>query len=519
MWSILKYRIDGVNTQSTDLSQSFETVDVDIFFEKIAHDLEEYIKQYTDNYLISLHYLEFPVIFCFGNKKVPENKNLMILNEYVEPVKEVKKILLMNKAEIVSGFNFIRKQIDVQKEILKSTDQETFDRRAAQSGLEPYIINDLRTIWRNSRLEYLQLSLANRVEQYYKPDKMHPLYQAFIEFLEDTYRRGVDRFKTFICIGSTYIGKSIFFTKFIIPKEYYIQHSNYLEYSKMPDQPKKVFRILDDIHWEQVGSTELKALLNRNISSVNIKYGYEYIFPLIPIIIMNAEDYKIFRNHFSDIWEFIERNAVIYPPQTQGKTIIEEQRPLFTKEIQENKNWSYLFNEIISVNDLKNCNKMNLNEWIKDQLDHKQCWKYDTKKYIQLPKSEYINIPNPELSKKTILREYEEYILKKKQKEVEDSKKPKVETEETKKKPWYKSDAYKKHMDRVNHTNNKKQTKFDDLENLEDDSSDDSYHEKRNKNDDEDDDYDDMSEDSDSEGYDDGSDSGDEDLPSGFISI
>ena len=75
MWSILKYRIYSVNTQSTDLSQSFETVDVDIFFEKIAHDLEEYIKQYTDNYLISLHYLDFPVIFCYGNKKVQENKN------------------------------------------------------------------------------------------------------------------------------------------------------------------------------------------------------------------------------------------------------------------------------------------------------------------------------------------------------------------------------------------------------------------------------------------------------------
>ena len=104
MWSVLKYRINGVNTQNADLSQSLDTVDVDMLFEKIAHELEQYIKNYTDNYLVSLHYLDFPVIFCFG-KKVQENENLILMNEYVEPIKEVKKILLMNKAEIVSGFN------------------------------------------------------------------------------------------------------------------------------------------------------------------------------------------------------------------------------------------------------------------------------------------------------------------------------------------------------------------------------------------------------------------------------
>ena len=173
----------------------------------------------------------------------------------------------------------------MQKAILASMDQNTFDRLSAESGLEPYVINDLRTIWKNRRLEYLQQSLVHRVEVYYKPREDHPLYQAFLEYLEDVYKRGVDRFKTFICVGSTFIGKSIFFTKFIVPEKYYIYHSNYLEYSKMPNQPNKIFRILDDINWEQVTSTELKMLMNRNISSVNIKYGYEYIFPLIPIII------------------------------------------------------------------------------------------------------------------------------------------------------------------------------------------------------------------------------------------
>ena len=243
----------------------------------------------------------------------------------------------------------------------------------------------------------------------------------------------------------------------------------YNKFSKMPDQPKKVFRILDDIHWEQVGSTELKALLNRNISSVNIKYGYEYIFPLIPIIIMNAEDYKIFRNHFSDIWEFVEKNTVVYPEQIEQEPI-EETRPLFTDVKTEIVNEDYLFNKIVPIEKLKECTVNNMNEYIKEILNNTESWKYDTQRYIQIPDKRSIKIPNPEINKKTILNQYEEYILKKKQREMtgQEEKKPMI--------PWYR--RYKEEepeMKKKKYVENKK--RFESLEDMEDDDDEETYNE------------------------------------------
>ena len=329
---------------------------------------------------------------------------------------------------------------------------------------------------------------------YYKPDKNHQLYKTFIKYLEDIYRRGVDRFKTFICIGSTFIGKSVFFSKFVIPEEYYIYHSNYLEYSKMPNQPNKIFRILDDINWDQVTTTELKSLMNRNISSVNIKYGYEYIFPLIPVIIMNGEDYKIFRKHFSDIWTFIERNAIIYPPQ-DGKEVTEEKVPLFTNEpIRDYSNRNYLFNEIIDIEQLKECNMNNMNEWIKQELNKTESWKYDTTRYVPFPERSNIKIPNPELNKNTILKEYEEYMLRKKVKEMNNEGK---EEEKKPREPWYQRYYQPKQQKRSN------KSKFEDLECLSDE-DDETYDEKDKDNDDYEDDED-MSETVEEDDEDDGS--------------
>ena len=435
MWSILKYVIDSPNANDQEPSKPNDEVPEDVRFENILEAIKNEVDKNAENYIIALHYLDFPVLIHYGLVKIKDTDHLKTLHEYLEPQKEIKKILLMNKADYIKGFFFLRNQIKIQQDILESLDQQTFDRRAAESGLEPYVINDLRTIWKNRKLEYLQRSLVHQEEVYYKPNEDHPLYRKFVEYLEDIYKRGVDRFKTFICIGSTFIGKSVFFTKFIVPERYYIYHSNYLEYSKMPNQPNKIFRILDDINWEQVTSTELKMLMNRNISSVNIKYGYEYIFPLIPIIIMNAEDYTLFRKHFSDVWEFVERNSVIYPEQNGGD-VIEEKIPLFSDERCEISDDVYLFNKIISIEDLDECDINNMNEYIKKQLDSKESWKYNTTKFIQMPKVQTnVRIPNPEINKKSILKQYEEYILRKKTKEM--AKEGKEDEEKKPRLPWY----------------------------------------------------------------------------------
>lgn len=447
MWNVYKYLIDDINNEFTDAPDSKKSVSV---LENILQPIKDYVDKHTENYLISLHYIEFPIIISYG-KKVPENEKLKILNEYIEPYKEVVKILMTDKVDFIKGFYFIRNNINMRKSILSSTDQETFDIRAANSGLESYIINDLRTIWKNNRYIYLSQSLAHKEEVLYQPDREHPLYSTFVNFLKNIYRKGIDRFKTFICIGSTFIGKSVFFTKFIVPEKYYIYHSNNLEYSKMPDQPKKIFRILDDINWLEVTCTELKALLNRNISSVNIKYGYEYIFPLIPIIVMNKEDYMIFQKHFSDIWDFIERNAVIYPPQREHECIQEEQ-VLFTNERVVDK-YSYLFEEIMPLNLLEeDLTIQNTNEFIKNYLNKNQGYIYDTSKYLQLPDIECSKIPNPEKSKKSIMRQYEEYLLKKKVKEIENG-----DEDKGPRSPWY--------MNYGNNKYKKKTTKFDDIDN------------------------------------------------------
>ena len=526
MWSVFKYVVDNPDNSNQVVSKPGEEPIEDIGSQDPLKTIQNEIDKNTENYIISLHYLEFPLVICYCNYKLKDTPHLKLITEYIETYKEARKILLMNKDDAVKGFYFLRNQVAVQKDILYSLDQETFDRKASESGLEPYIINDLRTIWKNRRLEQLQRALAHHVDKYYKPNKEHPLYTTFVTYLENIYKRGVDRFKTFICIGSTFIGKSIFFSKFIVPEEYYVYHSNFLEYSKMPNQPSKIFRILDDINWEQVTSTELKSLMNRNISSVNIKYGYEYIFPLIPIIIMNGEDYKAFRKHFADIWEFIERNAVIYPPQ-KGKEVREEEIPLFTQEEVNFPDPSvYLFNEIMDVMQLHSCTMNNMNEWIKNELNTKQSWKYDTKKYIQLPTQENIRIPNPELSRKTILKQYEEFILKKK---VEEMKKP--EDEKKPKEPWY--TQFKKDKKTTPYKKLNKPTKFDDIsfsstEDLDDDDDDSNYRKRRRgfqKNDmsEEPDDYDDDSEydeDDDEDDDESGSDSEpDEDFKKGFIQI
>lgn len=519
MWTILKYVVDHPNEKDQDAAQAVDEPAENVRFEDPLEAIKNEIDKNAENYIISLHYLEFPIVIYYGITKLKETAHLKIIHEYVESYKEARKILLMGKEDEVRGFYFLQNQVRVQKEILYSLDQETFDKRASESGLEPYIINDLRTIWKNRRLEQLQCALAHHTDKYYKPDVNHELYTTFVRYLENIYKRGVDRFKTFICIGSTFIGKSVFFSKFVVPEEYYIYHSNYLEYSKMPNQPNKIFRILDDINWDQVTSTELKSLMNRNISSVNIKYGYEYIFPLIPIIIMNGEDYKAFRQHFADIWEFIERNAVIYPQQ--GRDVVEETRPLFTKEeVSFVDPQTYLFSKIYDVSQLKNCTMNNMNEWIKSELNRKESWKYDTKKYIQMPCQEDMRIPNPELNKKTIMKQYEEFLLKKRVKEMENSEEK--EKEKKPREPWYKGyksvSAAKKRPQKVVRTKfdvadmndvsepdyrrKKKSSRFDDLDD-DDDDYDDDY-----------DDDDDMSDDSAD------SDSGpDEEFRKGFIQI
>ncbi|EMD45481.1 Hypothetical protein EHI5A_190080 [Entamoeba histolytica KU27] len=172
----------------------------------------------------------------------------------------------------------------------------------------------------------------------------------------------------------------------------------------MSNQPHKNFKIMDDIKLSEVKSTELKALMNRNISSVDIKYLYKYIFPLIQIIIINKEDYINFQRHFSDILKFIEQNVVIYLEQKEE--CIEEERPIFTQN-EVRGEYKYLFDSIVPVNELKECNTVNMNELIQNELNENHRYIYEIQKYIQLPSEKEINLHNPERLKRKKHEEYE----------------------------------------------------------------------------------------------------------------
>ena len=462
-WSVVKYIIDDSNTNFTSCPESQEEPLISTRLEECVKILKEHVEKYVENYLISLHYLEFPVAICYGLKRVPPiSGQFEIISTYIEPVNEVTKMLMSEEFEVIHGFPFIQKNVEVRRLILSSTDQYTFDKRASTSGLQKYVIDDLRTIWKNQRYEYLMRALPKTNYQLYKPRMDHPMCNHFKEFLKQTYKRGVDRFKAYICIGSSYIGKSVFFTEFVIPKEYYIYHSNNLEYNRMPDQPRKIFRIMDDIKWDQVKSTELKALLNRNLSDVNIKYGYEYIFPLIPIIILNKEDFLTFREHFSDIWQFLEMNSCIYPPQSSTECV-EETEPLFTEEFCDSTH-EYLFDQIIQIDNLILCDEPNINSFIKKRLDKVEGYYYNNRKYLQLPVSQTKEtIPNPEIEKNKLLRQYNEFLLRKKKDEMKnyDEKKPKMnENHQQQRLSFYNrsfTQPFKRALERS-------KTKFDNLE-------------------------------------------------------
>ena len=192
MWTILKYVVDSPNPENKEVPEPVNESTEDVGFEQVLNTIKGEIQKNAENYVISLHYLDVPIVLHFGVDKLKETRHLKIYRERLDETKEVRKILLMNEDDYVQGFLFLRKQVAVQKDILNSLDLDTFDKKASESGFEPYIINDLRTIWKNKRLESLQAALAHHVDTYYKPKLDHPLCEAFVTYLENIYKRGVD---------------------------------------------------------------------------------------------------------------------------------------------------------------------------------------------------------------------------------------------------------------------------------------------------------------------------------------
>ena len=62
MWSVLKYIVDDPNKQCTIISESMENSDEETCRENSLEIIKNYVDKYTENYIISLHYLSVPII-------------------------------------------------------------------------------------------------------------------------------------------------------------------------------------------------------------------------------------------------------------------------------------------------------------------------------------------------------------------------------------------------------------------------------------------------------------------------
>ena len=106
-WTVLKYNVDDLKREPSNEADPEKEAHKDPLLEDRAKEIEEYVKNYTDNYLISLHYLNFPVVFMYTKKAVPLNQKYIKLEDCLEPYKEINKIINSGKYEIICGFSHL----------------------------------------------------------------------------------------------------------------------------------------------------------------------------------------------------------------------------------------------------------------------------------------------------------------------------------------------------------------------------------------------------------------------------
>ena len=104
MWTIFKYIINNPDDQNKDTPNPVNEIPEDIGFENSLETIKNEIDKDAENYIISLHYLEFPIVIHYGIIKLKETKHLNIIDEYVETYKEARKILLMGKEDDIKDY-------------------------------------------------------------------------------------------------------------------------------------------------------------------------------------------------------------------------------------------------------------------------------------------------------------------------------------------------------------------------------------------------------------------------------
>lgn len=389
-------------------------------------------KEDTDKVRDALLGADWP--FCYSDKYLTDGGSIFIvhtgvkeevcrdmnhipLDEPIQVSEIINEMIMTDPDMFVHKMPIVERRRALRKVMLETDVKEDVGRLAVETSVPPAQYGFIRDICNQRYLERLKQCLPKRQSMIrYMPNFDHPLCRDLLRHIRDEYRGNIDRFKCILIIGSSRIGKSYFMREHLVDPKYCITHSNELEFSKNTDQPRKIFRILDDINWEKVDSMTLKCMINGTTAAVDIKYGTEYLFPLINIILMNKENYAQFRRQMVGIWEFIEENMVIYPEQPMSGDAIQEEEPLYTKiPIPEGKPFPYLFDAIVPHDVLTKFDGKNTNEEVRNYLQENEGWLYSNT-YEKYPeedmKKNYIN--NPSLLEKDINERYKEWILKQK---------------------------------------------------------------------------------------------------------
>ena len=326
---------------------------------------------------------------------------------------DIENIIMSNQIVYIKGFFFLRrKKVLIEKMINCDCDND-FNEVSSKLGLDTWKYEFYHKKFLFTKMN--KLINKNILNVVYDIKRDHPLIIFFMDFLRACFKMVNKRIFSIILIGDTKIGKSVCFKECLIDQKYIEYHNNMLEFSKCTDENKKVFRLMDDINWNTVDVMTLKSILNRNVATVDVKYSYGIIYPMINIFLMNKEDYAIFQRKYVDIWSFISNNVSIYPKQE--KEIVEETQLLYDPTT---KFSSYLFNEIVDLSQSeKNFQDMlergespNIYECIKSYLLDNQPYIYDNKQFIDLTSFDISLLPNRQLIENEMIRKIKEVETK-----------------------------------------------------------------------------------------------------------
>lgn len=363
------------------------------------------------------------------------NPNIHYTSDYIV-FQDVESIIMSTEVVYIKGFLLLRRKKHLIKELVNSNCDNEFNRLSNELNLDNWKYEFYHKKFLFNKMQ--KLITKNTLPNLCDIKRDHPLIQAFMEFIRNCFKMVNKRVFSFIVVGDTKIGKSVCFKNCLIQPEYIEYHNSMLEFSKCFDENKKLFRLMDDINWNTVDIMTLKTILNRNVATVDVKYSYGIIYPMINIFLMNKEDYVIFQKKYVDIWSFISCNVAIYPNQPNDE-VIEETAILYDV----NKPLGNLiFDDILKVVDWKdefdgqinNGTKSNIYECVKAKLLDLQPYVYDNKQFIDLTSFDISLLPNRQLIENEMLRRIKEIetVERYKEKVEKLEKKPKSVTRRSK---------------------------------------------------------------------------------------